>query len=136
MSLQLLFSVAVKSFPKKKGSSGLLISIKAVPSSKPLITYSFPVSGSVQPQLSFPELLPNSSREMRDKRSYPKQGYTPAIPFSQGTFPLRFTEEFPGITVGGVSKETGSIISVLKQETKKSVISDWASRFMFFFKIK
>ena len=82
-----------------------------------------------------PERLPSSSKEIRDKRSYPKQGYIPALPFSQGIFPPRLTKESPGINGVGVSKETGSIISVLKQETKKSIPIDCTSRFILFSKL-
>ena len=74
---------------------------------------------------------------MRDKRSYPKQGYTPAIPFSQGIFPILFPKELSGSNCeAGISEEIGSIIFVLLQVIKKSIMINKTNRFTFFFKIK
>ena len=69
MSRQGLTVVSVGSFPKKIGFLGSLISIKAVPSSRPESTYSFPDSISTQPQLSFAASLPKVSKEIFASKS-------------------------------------------------------------------
>ena len=62
MSRQALGLVCVGNLPKYTGFTGSEISIKQVPLSTPIMAYSFPSAGSVQPQESFPAEAPKVAR--------------------------------------------------------------------------
>ena len=61
--------VSVLTLAKYTGFSGSEMSMKAVPLVRPKITYSFPSSGSVQPQMSFISPLPTWFTPMAESRS-------------------------------------------------------------------
>ena len=71
--------------PRKSGFTGSLMSMNEVPLLRPMIAYSLPVVESVQPQTSFPAPPPIAVRGMLASMSTLLQGYTPAIPPTQGT---------------------------------------------------
>ncbi len=71
-----------------------------MPLFSPIIAYSFPSRGSVQPQESFPEPAFKSVKLRRDCKSYPSQGYVPAIPPVQGVCEM----EINGISSNNDSK--------------------------------
>jgi hypothetical protein len=77
-------SVRVGSMPRKRGSVPSVTSTKAVPFVLPMIAYSRPVSGSVQPQMSLPIAPPPISASDRlPSRSTSLHGNSPAMPFTQ-----------------------------------------------------
>ena len=88
MSRQREEVVWVASRPSTAGSRGLVTSMKDVPSDVPMIAISWPVSGSVQPQMSLPPAsgpAPRSASDTKASWSTLEHSYSPAMPPSHGT---------------------------------------------------
>ena len=71
--------------PRKSGLTGSVMSTNEVPLLRPMIAYSLPVVESVHPHTSFPAPPPIAVSGMLASMSTLLQGYTPAIPPTQGT---------------------------------------------------
>ena len=85
MPRQIESTVLVGSVPIYTGAVGSDTSTNAVPVEWPTSAYSRPVTGSVQPQRSFPVPPPMSPCGRNDIRSMSRQGYPPAMPSAQET---------------------------------------------------